>query len=295
MRRVERLAWKALLIAAAVTAGVALKSFIETWLPGLRPQAGMAPGVVIVAAWSLWLSASPYQRDLLIWRLGWTARWVKPAFARLLAPLAWRGMTAGRAPTPLRGFRVYLMTFGAPEWDVGALLARLGEELDLLRRLAPSRFERLRRIDPDLMLMPAGAGGYSGWANGLTLDPALLTAWAPGYAATMLVHESNHARLHELKIPVGHPWVIDRAEQRALKDQWLFARRLLEAGYEEAVGQFLALAEEARANPWWTGAGKRELRREQLERMGMPTWVRWLFGVRRRRTPAQGSPTPADG
>lgn len=123
---------------------------------------------------------------------------IRSLLRRALAPLRRWALTRLRETHEVRGFRVVLDNT-RPDIDSGAVLARLGEALDLIARHHPWRLAHLRRDIAQLWVARQPfRGAFYPAESTLLVELTFLarTDIGPATIAATIVHEGVHARIH---------------------------------------------------------------------------------------------------
>lgn len=218
MSRAERYLWNGLLIAGAWVAYFEVESRYGTaaadevrWVFMLL----LATAVIIAAS-------GEFARSM-----GWQVRRPITAF-RLWSNRSWKwSLGVLHEPRSIDGLRLWVGRGLSPKHD--EQLPRVAEAMAIVERARPSRIGRLRRLGVQIAVAHIpGYALYMPGVNVLAIDPAALDE-SPAVLASLLVHELNHA----LTTSRGflHPWLDERTERLACRDQYNFGFHLHASGY----------------------------------------------------------------
>jgi hypothetical protein len=173
--------------------------------------------------------------------------------------------------------------------DNEGVFARVNAALSLLAHYDPIRLAQLRRYARALFVIGRGGAYWGTWVESLKLcviAEVLVDSdsTAPEDAASVIVHEITHARLHHFGLDHSKRTAEDRMriEHICCRRQIAFARRLPNG--DELIDR--ARAHIAEPAEYWSqrAASKRAL--DELHRLGCPQWIirflsalgRWRHG-----------------
>lgn len=208
------------------------------------------------------------------------ARVIGHTVAAVLRPLdpllSW--LVLLRPKARVAGFAISVERYCA---DPDSVVARLTDAIYLLDAVDPLRLARIRRDAPRLHVGLVGhAAMYSHRPPTIAWRDEVLLAQPVLWAASALVHEGTHARIHGAGIRTTAA-TRARIERRCVAEEIHFLRKAA-AHFPEYASQaehFIAHAERELAMPvpWYAPSQKWARVREELVRLEAPRWLLWLF------------------
>lgn len=148
-------------------------------------------------------------------------------------------------------------------------LDKLAAAIEEVRRVQPRQYSQLQRYLQRVLIIPAGGQLYDFSIRACVLDVQFVEHSVLILLASVLVHESVHARLN--KMGVRHLSAdMPRIEQLTIDVQ---AEFLNAAGRTDLVH---AIQVAARTD-WWTEQAMVKRRVEQLKGYGAPRWLMRLY------------------
>lgn len=143
----------------------------------------------------------------------------------------------------------------------------LAAVLELIKASDPRRFKRMQKTMPTIALMPIAGAEYHRHLKACYVEDALVDRIESRHLASILIHESTHAYLHDR----GCRWTetrYQRIEKLCVREEIRFARRLNDPDLERRLAYKLD-----NVTPLH-GGDQPEV---PAHLQGMPRWVRRIF------------------